>query len=89
MDLDTAHAEHKLDELDDDRDVTINADADTGRARMKLGDPDSPPARAYLPEIDKAAAAKVLTALAALSGARATWDFTKKFRTSRKTLIRT
>lgn len=79
VDLDTAHAEHKLDELDDDRDVTINADADTGRARMKLATLTRPRHVLISPKIDKAAAAKVLTALAALSGARATWDFTKKF----------
>lgn len=79
VDLDTAHAEHKLDELDDDRDVTINADADTGRARMKMAALTRPRHVLISPKLDKAATAKVLTALAALSGARATWDFTKKF----------
>lgn len=79
VDLDTAHAEHKLDELDDDREVTINADADTGRARMKLATLTRPRHVLISPKLDKAATAKVLTALAAISGARATWDFTKKF----------
>lgn len=86
VDLDTAHAEHKLDELDDDRDVTINADADTGRARMKLATLTRPRHVLISPKIDKAAAAKVLTVLAAISGARATWDFTKKFKDFTKDL---
>ena len=86
VDLDTAHAEHKLDELDDDRDVTINADADTGRARMKLATLTRPRHVLISPKIDKAAAANVLTVLAAISGARATWDFTKKFKDFTKDL---
>lgn len=86
VDLDTSHAEHKLDELDDDRDVTINADADTGRARMKLATLTRPRHVLISPKIDKAAAAKVLTVLAAISGARATWDFTKKFKDFTKDL---
>lgn len=86
VDLDTAHAEHKLDELDDDRDVTINADADTGRARMKLATLTRPRHVLISPKIDKAATAKVLTVLAAISGARATWDFTKKFKDFTKDL---
>lgn len=86
VDLDTAHAEHKLDELDDDRDVAINADADTGRARMKLATLTRPRHVLISPKIDKAAAAKVLTVLAAISGARATWDFTKKFKDFTKDL---
>lgn len=86
VDLDTAHAEHKLDELDDDRDVTINADADTGRARMKLATLTRPRHVLISPKIDKVAAAKVLTVLAAISGARATWDFTKKFKDFTKDL---
>lgn len=86
VDLDTARAEHKLDELDDERDVTINADADTGRARMKLATLTRPRHVLISPKIDKASAAKVLTVLAAISGARATWDFTKKFKDFTKDL---
>ncbi len=79
VDVDTQRAEQKLDDLEEDRETTVNADADTGRARYKLAKLTRPRHVLIIPKIDKAATAKVLTVLAALSGARATWEFTKNF----------
>lgn len=79
VDLDSEVAERRLKDLAEDREVTFQADADTKRARFKLARLARPRFALIIPKLDKAAAAKVATALAAISGARATWDFTKKF----------
>ena len=57
-----------------DQDVTVNADADTGKARMKLLALARDRIVKIRPVLDNVATAKVASALAALSGGRALKD---------------
>ena len=79
VDLDDTVAKEKLSRLTEDKEVTVDADADTGRARMKMASLTRPRHVLISPKLNKAAFVKVATALASLSGARAAFDFTKKF----------
>lgn len=79
VDLDDTVAKEKLSHLTEDKEVTVDADADTGRARMKMASLTRPRHVLISPKLNKAAFVKVATALASLSGARAAFDFTKKF----------
>lgn len=79
VDLDDTAAKEKLSHLTEDKEVTVDADADTGRARMKMASLTRPRHVLISPKLDNAAFVKVATALASLSGARAAFDFTKKF----------
>ena len=79
VDLDDTVAKERINHLTEDKEITVNADADTGRARMKMASLTRPRHVLISPELNKAAFVKVATALASLSGARAAFDFTKKF----------
>ena len=79
VDLDDTRAQEQLSKLTEDKEVTVDANADTGRARMKMASLTRPRNVLISPELNKAAFIKVATALASLSGARAAFDFTKKF----------
>lgn len=79
VDLDDTVAKERLGQLTEDKEITVDADADTGRARMKMASLTRPRHALITPKLDKGAFARVATSLAALSGARASWDFTKKF----------
>lgn len=79
VDLDDTVAKERLNHLTEDKEITVNADADTGRARMKMATLTRPRHVLIAPKLDEGAFVRVATALAALSGARASWDFTKKF----------
>lgn len=79
VDLDDKVAKERLNHLTEDKEITVNADADTGRARMKMATLTRPRHVLIAPKLDEGAFVRVATALAALSGARASWDFTKKF----------
>lgn len=79
VDLDDTQAQEQLSKLTEDKEVTVDANADTGRARMKMASLTRPRNVLISPELNKAAFIKVATALASLSGARAAFDFTKKF----------
>lgn len=79
VDLDDVEAQEQLKNLTEDKEVTVDANADTGRARMKMATLTRPRNVLISPELNKAAFIKVATALASLSGARAAFDFTKKF----------
>lgn len=79
VDLDDTVAKERLNHLTEDKEVTVDADADTGRARMKMATLTRPRHVLIMPKLDEGAFVRVATALAALSGARASWDFTKKF----------
>ena len=79
VDLDDTVAKERINHLTEDKEITIDADADTGRARMKMASLTRPRHVLISPELNKAAFVKVATALASLSGARAAFDFTKKF----------
>ena len=79
VDLDDTVAKERINHLTEDKEITVDADADTGRARMKMATLTRPRHVLIMPKLDEGAFVRVATALAALSGARASWDFTKKF----------
>ncbi|WP_159794449.1 phage tail protein [Puerhibacterium puerhi] len=79
---DTAEASRKIDGLADDRDVTVNADADTGVAATALALLARRRVAEIVPQISRGAAARATTMLAALSGARVAGDAVRRLSTS-------
>lgn len=82
VDLDDEGVKRKLKELSDSRKVTINADADTGKARASLLLASRPRTVEFLVNINKASLAKAGTALSALSGLRVAQDAVRNLTTA-------
>lgn len=74
VDVDAEHARREIDRLAKSEKATINADADTGRARLALAAAARPRVVEFFANVNKGSLAKAGTALAALSGLRVAGD---------------